>query len=272
MLPRRHLTRGMDEPAGVRRRRGRADRGHLPDRRCGPPAPAGARGARGLTGRAHPGRRLRTRLLLRRAAPGGGGIGVDRGGRRQRGHAGPGRPPVRRARQRRAPRGGSGRAPRRGLELRRGAVRPGAGVRRRPDRRPGRDAPCPAGRRSHRRVGHRLGHRVRAFGERRSHRASARCLGRAPRPSIPASDARRAASLGGVRRRSNASPPVRDDRLRSGHLRRRARSIIARFVAGRKGITDAEADEWVAEQRALGQRRAFYFASTQCCFTARKPH
>jgi hypothetical protein len=48
--------------------------------------------------------------------------------------------------------------------------------------------------------------------------------------------------------------------------------FIARFVAGRKGITDAEADEWVAEQRALGQRRAFYFASTQFCFTARKPH
>jgi arsenite methyltransferase len=47
--------------------------------------------------------------------------------------------------------------------------------------------------------------------------------------------------------------------------------FIARFVAGRKGITDAEAEEWVDEQSALGQRKAFYFASTQFCFTARKP-
>jgi arsenite methyltransferase len=47
--------------------------------------------------------------------------------------------------------------------------------------------------------------------------------------------------------------------------------FIARFVTGRKGITDAEAQEWVAEQRALGERQAFYFASTQFCFTARKP-
>jgi arsenite methyltransferase len=47
--------------------------------------------------------------------------------------------------------------------------------------------------------------------------------------------------------------------------------FIARFVGGRNGITDAEAQEWVAEQRALGERQAFYFASTQFCFTARKP-
>jgi arsenite methyltransferase len=47
--------------------------------------------------------------------------------------------------------------------------------------------------------------------------------------------------------------------------------FIGQFVAGRQGITDNEAKAWVAGQRELGERREFYFAITQCCFTARKP-
>jgi ubiquinone/menaquinone biosynthesis C-methylase UbiE len=46
--------------------------------------------------------------------------------------------------------------------------------------------------------------------------------------------------------------------------------FIGAFVAGRQGITGPEAQAWVAEQRALGERGEFYFAVTQFCFTARK--
>jgi SAM-dependent methyltransferase len=47
--------------------------------------------------------------------------------------------------------------------------------------------------------------------------------------------------------------------------------FIADFVAGRQGVSEDDAQAWVDEQRSLGQRGEFYFASTQCCFTAGKP-
>lgn len=47
--------------------------------------------------------------------------------------------------------------------------------------------------------------------------------------------------------------------------------FIGAFVAGRNGLDDEAAQSWVAEQRALGERGEFYFASTQFCFSARKP-
>lgn len=47
--------------------------------------------------------------------------------------------------------------------------------------------------------------------------------------------------------------------------------FIAAFVVGRDGITDQEAEAWVAEQQRLGARGEFYFASTQFCFTATRP-
>ena len=47
--------------------------------------------------------------------------------------------------------------------------------------------------------------------------------------------------------------------------------FIGAFVAGRQGIEEAEAEAWVAEQRALGEREEFFFACTQFCFTARRP-
>jgi ubiquinone/menaquinone biosynthesis C-methylase UbiE len=46
---------------------------------------------------------------------------------------------------------------------------------------------------------------------------------------------------------------------------------IGSFVVGRNGITDDQAQAWVAEQQGLGERGEFYFASTQFCFTATKP-
>jgi len=45
---------------------------------------------------------------------------------------------------------------------------------------------------------------------------------------------------------------------------------IAEFVAGREGITEAQAQGWLDEQRRLGERGAFYSAITQFCFTATK--
>jgi arsenite methyltransferase len=47
--------------------------------------------------------------------------------------------------------------------------------------------------------------------------------------------------------------------------------LAGAFVVGRNGVTDEEAQAWVAEQQQLGERGAFYFASMQLCFTATKP-
>jgi ubiquinone/menaquinone biosynthesis C-methylase UbiE len=47
--------------------------------------------------------------------------------------------------------------------------------------------------------------------------------------------------------------------------------FIGAFVVGRNGITAAQAQAWLAEQRELGERGEFYFASTQFCYTATKP-
>jgi hypothetical protein len=46
--------------------------------------------------------------------------------------------------------------------------------------------------------------------------------------------------------------------------------FIAAFVAGRRGVTPEDAERWLAEQRALGERGEFYFAVIQYCFTAQK--
>ena len=47
--------------------------------------------------------------------------------------------------------------------------------------------------------------------------------------------------------------------------------FIGDFVAGRQGITEQEAEAWVAGQRELGERGEYYFAIIQFCFNARKP-
>ena len=44
--------------------------------------------------------------------------------------------------------------------------------------------------------------------------------------------------------------------------------FIAQFVAGRDGISEDEAGAFEAEQRELAERREFFFACIQFCFTA----
>jgi arsenite methyltransferase len=47
--------------------------------------------------------------------------------------------------------------------------------------------------------------------------------------------------------------------------------FIGAFVAGRAGVSEERAQAWLDEQRALGERGAFYFACTQLCFSATRP-
>jgi len=46
---------------------------------------------------------------------------------------------------------------------------------------------------------------------------------------------------------------------------------IRSFVPGREGLSDEDADAWLAEQRELGERDEYFMSSTQFCFTAIKP-
>jgi hypothetical protein len=47
--------------------------------------------------------------------------------------------------------------------------------------------------------------------------------------------------------------------------------LIAEFVAGRGGLTEADGRAWLEEQRALGERGELYFACLQLAFTATRP-
>ncbi len=47
--------------------------------------------------------------------------------------------------------------------------------------------------------------------------------------------------------------------------------LIARFAAGRAGVTEEDARAWEAEQHALGERGEYTFACLQFCFTAARP-
>jgi arsenite methyltransferase len=47
--------------------------------------------------------------------------------------------------------------------------------------------------------------------------------------------------------------------------------LIEEYVAGRQGVSEAEAAAWAAEQRELGARGEFFFSVTQFCFAATKP-
>lgn len=46
--------------------------------------------------------------------------------------------------------------------------------------------------------------------------------------------------------------------------------FIGAFVPGHAGVTEEEAQAWLAEQRELDERGEFFFAITQFCFTACK--
>ena len=89
-------------------------------------------------------------------------------------------------------------------------------------------------------------------------------------PSLPRTLAPhlRAAGFGDVRMEAHAFATAKFDEDSYGSS---LVPFIGSFVAGRQGIGEADAEGWVAEQRGLGERGEFYFACTQCCFSAVKP-
>jgi arsenite methyltransferase len=99
---------------------------------------------------------------------------------------------------------------------------------------------------------------VRAWDEHLAHRALPRTL--APRL--------RSAGFEDVRMTAHAFATVEFDPESYGAA---VVPFIGAFVAGRQGITEEQAQAWVDEQRALGERGEFSFAVMQSCFTARKP-
>lgn len=48
-------------------------------------------------------------------------------------------------------------------------------------------------------------------------------------------------------------------------------AMIARFVAGRGGVTQEDADDWAADLRALGERDAYFFSINRYLFGATRP-
>ena len=89
-------------------------------------------------------------------------------------------------------------------------------------------------------------------------------------PSLPRTLAPqlRAAGLEDVRLQGHPFVAVEFDPDRYGPA---TIPFIGKFVTGRQGLTEEDAQAWVAGQRELGERGGFYFAITQFCFTARKP-
>jgi arsenite methyltransferase len=47
--------------------------------------------------------------------------------------------------------------------------------------------------------------------------------------------------------------------------------VVAEYVPGHQDLSAADAEAWMGEQRELDALGAFYFAVTQCCFTATRP-
>lgn len=46
--------------------------------------------------------------------------------------------------------------------------------------------------------------------------------------------------------------------------------LITNFVTGRRGLTEADVEAWMAEQRQFADRGEFFLACTQFCFTAQR--
>jgi ubiquinone/menaquinone biosynthesis C-methylase UbiE len=89
-------------------------------------------------------------------------------------------------------------------------------------------------------------------------------------PSLPRTLAARlrAAGFDDVRMEAYAfATPELDPQTYGGALL----PFIAKFVAGRRGLSEADAERWLAEQQALAERGEFFFSITQFCFAARKP-
>jgi SAM-dependent methyltransferase len=98
-----------------------------------------------------------------------------------------------------------------------------------------------------------------AWDEHLAHRSLPRTLA----PSL------RGAGFGDVRAEAHPLAAIEFDPSRR-HLAAMV-AFIGAFVPGRGGLSEADAQAWVADQRTLGERGAFYATVTQFCFTARRP-
>jgi ubiquinone/menaquinone biosynthesis C-methylase UbiE len=89
-------------------------------------------------------------------------------------------------------------------------------------------------------------------------------------PSLPRTLAPRLRAVGfeDVRMRAHT---IASNEVDSGSYGAALVPFIGTFVAGRNGLTEADGQAWVEEQRELGERGEFFFAATQFCFTGRKP-
>ena len=100
---------------------------------------------------------------------------------------------------------------------------------------------------------------LRAWDEHLAHRSLPRTLA----PSL------RDAGFEDVRVRAHPLAAIEFDPSRR-HLAAMV-AFVAVFVPGRQGLGEADAQAWLDDQRALGERGAFYATATQFCFTARRP-
>ena len=177
----------------------------------------------GAAGRAHPRRRLRPRVLRRRAG-GDRWRGRLRGrARRERGHARPRGGTLRGPRERGLRAGGRHRASLRRRRVRCRPERAGPGVCAGRRSRSGRASPGRQARRANRRMGRGLGDGLLAHDGPRPHEARTRRVGPAPGRSDPSAPAGTPHARGRLRGRAVRGPRVRGDRDVGRHLRWRAR-------------------------------------------------
>ncbi len=62
------------------------------------------------------------------------------------------------------------------------------------------------------------------------------------------------------------NPELHEDTFSHGMI-----DLIAAFAAGRKGVSEAEAQAWAAELRALGASGDYFFSLNRYLFLAEKP-
>ena len=129
-------------------------------------------------------------------------------------------------------------------------------------------APRAADRRSRPPPGHRLG--LRGVARRRSGAASPHHggLGGAPRPPSPACHLPGELRRAGFRVTGRHLIPLFNPTYDQNTYSALTMETIARFVAGRQGVTQADVDAWMADLRERGAEDDYLFSVNRYCFLA----